>query len=109
MRNNTDKKEAFGLKDLFLIGLGILALAEEEAKKGVDVLLKKGEEKSKRSKKYVNELKEKEKVKEWEKKIEDSMERVARMLNLPTKKDIASLEKKIQELTEKIKELKKES
>lgn len=109
MKETKDREEGFSLRDLFIMGLGLMALAEEEAKKGVDVLLKKGGEKESQGKKYISELKEREKVREWEKRFERSLAMVAERLNLPTKSDIANLEKKIEELNKRVQQLTKEA
>ncbi len=97
MESNKGKEEGFGLKELFLLGLGFMATLEEETKKTVDQLVKKGAERQEKGRKYIRDLKEREESKRMEARLEEALKKVVEIAGLATKEDIHRLEKRITE------------
>ena len=94
------------LKKTYLAGVGFISLAEEKLKKTLDVWVKKGEKVEKEGRKTIEEIKEKfeDLKKDFEKKVEIQVTKIIEKLNLPTKDDIEKLEKRIEELENKLKD-----
>lgn len=101
-------------RTVLLAGIGAVALAQDEIEYFVDKLVERGELAEKDGRKLVKDLMERRKQRveeargemgdELEKRIED----VLRRLNVPTKRDIDSLSRKITTLSKKVDELTKE-
>ncbi|MFA7169636.1 MAG: phasin family protein [Candidatus Paceibacterota bacterium] len=94
------------LEKVILSGLGLVSLTQEKAQKLVDELVKEGEMSEKdgavMAKKVMDNVEKsrKEMEKKTEKAVKDVVSKIT--VNVPTKKDIAALEKKIDELNKKI-------
>ena len=98
------------VRKVLLASIGVVALAQEEIDEFVNRLIEKGEIAEKDGKRLAKEVLEKRKKhsqkaeKEFNKQVEDVMDRI----NIPTKDDIETLSKKINDLSKKVDELKKE-
>lgn len=128
MSNKTKKKKAPSVKKVsnarkngkdsllrrpFLISIGALALAEEQASSLIDSLLDRGEEARKRGQDFMKEReKERENAPEKRKKAkkkspqkrqkgEDLIARALHLLNIPTLSEVEKLNKKVDALTKK--------
>ncbi len=99
-------KEEDIIRKTFLAGIGFLSLAEDRMRKTFDIWVKKGEKVEEEGKKAVSELKEKfeDLKKDFEKKIEIQISKTIEKLNIPTRDDIESLKRKIEELEQKLKD-----
>ena len=91
---------------IWLAGLGAFAKAQEEGSKVFDALVKEGEQVQKRASKSADqtmtEIKERASG-TWDKLeqvFEDRVARALHSLNVPTRKDIDTLSKRVHELTE---------
>ncbi|GEM_PF-1672149 len=104
MAAQNSREEGLGLKDLFLLGLGLLATLEEETKKKVDQLVKKGAEKEAEGKGYLRDLKEKEGVKSFEARMEKNLKRLVELAGLATREDVRRLERRLAELSSRLEE-----
>ncbi len=104
MTTQRDREEGFGLREAFLLGLGLLATLEEETRKKVDQLVKKGAEKEGKGKDYLNELKEREGVRSFEAKLERNLKRLVELAGLATKEDIRRLERRLADMFAKLEE-----
>jgi len=96
-------------KKMFLAGLGMLSLTKERANEIAQELIKKGELSQSESKEFIIDLldraeKEKEKLL---KKIKPDIEKSLEKMDFASKKYVDNLEKKINELGEKIDKLSK--
>lgn len=101
-------------RTVLLASIGAVALAQDEIEDFVNKLVERGELAEKDGRKLVKDLKERRKEKaqqargqmgdELESRIEDVLHR----LNVPTKRDIDSLSRKITTLSKKVDELTKE-
>ncbi len=97
-----EKEEGFGIKELFLLGVGLMATLEEETKRKMDYLVKKGSEKEEKGRKYIQELKGKEEAKNVEARVERALKRMVDMAGIATKEDVRRLEKKLAESMAKV-------
>ncbi|HSH01676.1 MAG TPA: phasin family protein [Anaerolineae bacterium] len=100
-------------RNVLLAGIGAAALAQEEVEEFVNKLISRGEIAEQDGRRLINEVTEKRtsRARDAAKKAEDSVEKrvedlLARM-NIPTKKDVESLNRKLNTLNRKIDELKK--
>lgn len=111
----TDKQWAAAIREsatqIWLAGLGAFAAAQREGDKIFDTLVKRGEAVRKRTRKVASERIEEftaQTTERWDKlgeMLEDPLGRALHRLNLPTKKDIDGLNRRIDELvavTEKL-------
>ena len=106
-------------RKVLLAGIGAVALAQEEIEDFVNRLVERGEIAEKDGRKLVNDVMEKRKkqvednvdktVEKAEETVDSNIERVLHRMNVPTKKDIDDLSKKITTLTKKVDELNKKS
>ena len=106
-------------RKVLLAGIGAVALAQEEIEEFVNRLVERGEIAEKDGRKLVNDVMEKRKkqvednvdktVEKAEETVDSNIERVLHRMNVPTKKDIDDLSKKITTLTKKVDELNKKS
>ena len=100
------------LEKVILSGLGLASLTQEKAQKLVEELVKEGEMSEQdgavMAKKVMDNLEKSRR--EMEKKTDKAVKEVVGKLtaNVPTKKDIAALEKKIDELSKKLESKKTE-
>lgn len=88
------------LKKVMLAGLGAFAITREKAEEIVDELIKKGELTEDKRLKTVQDLLDKAREQEdaLNAKVAATVKNVLEKLDLPTRKDIARLEKKIDQL-----------
>lgn len=99
-------------RNVLLASIGAVALAQDELEAIVNKLVERGEIAEKDGRKLVKDLVErrKQKVESSRGDIGDEMEkrieRVLHRLNVPTKRDIEALDRKIAMLSEKVDELK---
>lgn len=86
-----------------LAGIG----AQEKAKELIEDLVKKGELNQSEGAKLLKEVMEKAEKggEEVDKKVGDVVQKTLDKLNMPSRKDIEALEKKVQELTNRLKRL----
>jgi poly(hydroxyalkanoate) granule-associated protein len=115
VEGKTDSELAALIKNsanqIWLAGLGAFAKAQEEGTKVFDALVKEGEGVQERARKTADEKIADVKAKasgQWDKLEQVFEERVARALgslNVPTKKDIESLSRRVSELTHEVKKL----
>lgn len=91
------------LRKALLAGLGV----QERAKELVDELVKKGELSQSEGAKLMKELMEKAEKggEEIDKKVGGIVQKTLEKLNLPSRKDMEDLEKKVQELSNRLKRL----
>ncbi len=108
-KKNGKAKDTGLLRRPFLISVGALALAEEQASSVIDSLLDRGEKARKAGEKYMKKedaSKSAEKKKPVAKKKsragEDLLGRALHWLNIPTRKDIEKLNKKVDSLLKKV-------
>jgi poly(hydroxyalkanoate) granule-associated protein len=96
---------------IWLAGLGAFAKAQEEGLKAFDSLVKQGEAVQDRARKVADDKIADVKAQatgQWDKLEQVFEERVARALhslNVPTKKDVDSLSRRVSELTHEVKKL----
>ena len=99
----------FLTKKMLLAGIGILSLTREKAEKITEDLIKRGEVNESESKEFVMELldkAEKEKNRLIEK-IKPDIEKEIEKTNYSLKDSVINLEKKIDDLSNKIEQIKK--
>ena len=98
------------LEKVILSGLGLASLTQEKAQKLVDELVKEGEVSEKdgaiMAKRAMDNLEKSRK--EMENKVDKAVKEIVAKANIPSKKDIAALEKKIDELTKRLENKKPE-
>ena len=92
------------IKKTILTGLGIASLTKEKAEKLVKDLIKEGEVSEGEGSKLVKDLLEKveDNKKTIEKQVEDTVKNVLKKINIPSRKDITELDKKIEKLDKKL-------
>lgn len=96
-------------RKVLLAGVGVVALAQEEAESFVHKLVERGELAEKEGRQLIKDLMEKRKqaVEEVEEvDLDARIERILHRLNVPTKNDIDALSRQITALTQKVDELK---
>ncbi len=93
-------------KGMFL-GIGLAVASKEQVEKMVDELVKKGEVAPSESKKLVDQIVERgqEEQQKIQKMINEQVKSVLKETEIPTKDDVTYLEKKIEKLEERIREL----
>jgi len=91
------------IKNIILLGLGVISLTKEKAENLAKDLIKRGELSETEEAKFVKELMEKSKKTsdEIEEKIEKTVENTLKKLNIPTRKDIDEIKEKLDELLNK--------
>lgn len=99
------------VRKVLLASIGAFALAQEEVEDFVNRLIERGEIAEKDGRKLVSEIMEKRKKRSdmAEDEVNKRIDSVLQRMNVPTKADIDSLSKKINDLSKKVDELKKES
>jgi poly(hydroxyalkanoate) granule-associated protein len=100
-----------GVRRVLMAGVGAVALAQEEVEDFVDKLVERGEIAEKDGRKLVDDILEKRKkrAQKAEDALEDRIEGLLDRMNVPTKRDIDELSKKITLLAQKVDELKKKN
>ena len=98
-------------RKVLLAGVGVVALAQEEAESFVNKLVERGELAEMDGRQLVKDFRERrrkatEEVQE-EVELDVRIERILHRLNVPTKNDIDGLSRQITALTKKVDELKK--
>jgi poly(hydroxyalkanoate) granule-associated protein len=100
---------------VWLAGLGAMALAGEEGKAMFQALVEKGEDYEQRGRKQVDRAKGKVKdaragievmVGRFSEKFDDSVAGALQRLGVPTRKEIATLSKRVEDLTKSIERMK---
>ncbi|HBF42298.1 MAG TPA: polyhydroxyalkanoate synthesis regulator [Desulfobacteraceae bacterium] len=91
------------IKKTLLTGIGLAALTKEKVEELTKELIKKGEISEKEGKEFLDDLLQKSEQarKDLETKVEDTVHRVLKKIDLATKKDIEKLEEKIKYLEKK--------
>lgn len=97
-------------RKVLLAGVGVVALAQEEAESFVNKLVERGELAEKDGRQLIKDLMEKrkkaaEQVEEVE--LDVRIERILHRLNVPTKNDIDAISRQIAALAEKVDQLNK--
>ena len=92
------------IKKTILTGLGIASLTKEKAEKLVNNLVKEGEVSQGEGSKLIKELLEKAESnkKAIEKQVEGALKNALKKLNIPSRKEIVDLDKKIEKLDKKL-------
>jgi poly(hydroxyalkanoate) granule-associated protein len=98
-------------RKVLLAGVGVVALAQEEAEAFVNKLVERGELAEKDGRQLIKDMMERrkkaaEEVEEEEVDLDVRIERILHRLNVPTKSDIDALSRQITALTQKVDELK---
>jgi poly(hydroxyalkanoate) granule-associated protein len=107
-KKNGKAKDTGLLRRPFLISVGALALAEEQASDMIDSLLDRGEKARKAGEKYMKKedaskpAKKKPAAKKKSRTGEDLLGRALHWLNIPTRKDIEKLNRKVDSLLKKV-------
>jgi poly(hydroxyalkanoate) granule-associated protein len=100
-------------RKVLLAGIGVVALSQEEAEKIVNKLIERGELAEQDGRKLIKDLMEKRKRKatevqiEAEDELEKRMEEVLGRMNIASKSDIDSLNRKLTTLSKKLDDLNK--
>ncbi len=96
-------------RKMFLISVGAVAVAQDEAEKLVQNLVEQGELAEKEGRTLLDKVAKQPKrsIRRVQDKGEDAMEQVIANLNIPTRKDLQSLEERLAELSAKIDKLAK--
>ncbi len=101
------------IRDVFLAGIGALALTKEELEAIARQLVEKGEIAERDARKLVEDVWEKRKKRseEWEDRVvrvvEERVEKVLDRLDIPRRKDLEALHERIARLEEKVDTLSK--
>jgi poly(hydroxyalkanoate) granule-associated protein len=98
-------------RKVLLAGVGVVALAQEEAESFVNKLVERGELAEKDGRQLVKDMMERRKkatdVVQEEVDLDARIERILHRLNVPTKNDIDGVSRQITALTKKVDELRK--
>ena len=100
-------------RKVLLASIGAVALAQDEIEDFVNRLVERGEIAEKDGRKLLKDVMEQrrkrmeEATEETEEEVEQRVEEMLHRMNVPTKKDIDALSRKITSLTKKVDELKK--
>jgi len=100
-------------RKVLLAGIGAVALTQEELEKFVQKLVDRGEIAEKDGRRLINEMMERRRKKaeevseETEEELDKRMEHMLHRMNIPTREDIAQLNRKITQLSKKVDELAK--
>ena len=94
------------MKKAILMGAGLAVLTTGKMKELMDELVKKGELSEKEAEENLEELKQKAQQirEEWEEKIEDTMSRVLKRMNIPSRKELEDLKDRLARLEQTQKE-----
>ncbi|UCH59308.1 MAG: phasin family protein [Anaerolineales bacterium] len=105
------RKPMFNLaRHILLAGVGAMALAQDEIEDFVDKLIERGEIAEKEGRSLIQEIKQKrqKRVERAEDDLGRRVEDILARLNIPSKADFETLSKKINTLTKKVEEIKKD-
>ncbi len=93
------------IKQIFLAGAGLVSVGKDKADKIAKELIKKGELAVKDKDKFVDDLiKKAEKTKKsFDRSLEATVKSILQKLDMPTRKDIKALERKIAKLEKRAK------
>ena len=93
------------IKKTLFAGIGAALLTEEKIENLVEEWIKKGEIGEEEGKKLISDLvnKMKKSKQDLEKKVQEEIPNILTKLNIPTRKEFSQLEKKVDQLTKKIK------
>lgn len=107
--NFQDKLPDF-VKDVWANTLEIFHKTEDDVKTFVEKMVERGKMTEEEGKKLLGELKDRfeESREKVETRANESFEKALHMINLPTKNEVASLNKRVSTLTKKVNKLKKE-
>ncbi len=96
-------------RKVLLAGVGAAALAQEEIEDFVTRLVDKGEIAEKDGRKLVKDVVERrrKRTERFGEVVDEGLERVLSLLNLPTKGDITELSERVAELSRQVEELQK--
>lgn len=100
-------------RKVLLAGIGAVALTQEELEKFVSKLVDRGEIAEKDGRRLINEMVERRRSKaeevseESEAELDNRMQSMLHRMNIPTRDDIAELNRKITQLSKKVDELAK--
>jgi polyhydroxyalkanoate synthesis regulator phasin len=97
-----------GARRVLLAGIGAVTMAQEEMEEFVGKLVERGEIADKDGRNLIKDLRKRrrEKAKEVEESLERRVEGLLDRMNIPTKRDVDELSKKVSVLAEKVDELK---
>ncbi|GAB4345825.1 MAG: hypothetical protein Kow0099_26460 [Candidatus Abyssubacteria bacterium] len=98
------------LRTPILASVGAFSIAEEGIEKFIDELVERGEASEKEGKKIAEDFRKRTRRnrKDLEKGIDDRIEKTLKAFRLPTKKDVDSLSRKIDQLEKKVSKLAKQ-
>jgi polyhydroxyalkanoate synthesis regulator phasin len=90
-----------------LAGIGMVAIAQDEAESVFDRLVSRGEEVEKTARERIKEMRARreEEAEEMEEELDTRIERILHRMNMPTQSDVKALNSKINVLNDKIEEL----
>ncbi|RJP73545.1 MAG: poly(hydroxyalkanoate) granule-associated protein [Candidatus Abyssobacteria bacterium SURF_17] len=99
------------LRTPILASVGAFSIAEEGIEKFVRDLVERGEASEKEGKKIVSDFRKRTRRnrKDFEKNIDDRIQKVLKSFRLPTKKDVDALSKKIAQLERRVARLPKKT
>ena len=97
------------VRKVLLVGIGAMAMTQEEAEKFVGRLVERGEIAEKDGRRLIHDLmdKRKKETRRAEVELDTQIEGILSRMNVPTKSDLEALGAKIAELSKKVDELKK--
>jgi polyhydroxyalkanoate synthesis regulator phasin len=95
------------MRKAMLVGIGALTLSEERARAVVEELMEQGKVSKEEGQALVKEMREKAETsrKEWEAKMRDAVQDGLRRIDVVVRSDYEALEKKVEELSARIKAL----
>ena len=98
-------------RKVLMAGIGVVALAQDEAENFVNKLVERGELAEKDARKLLDEVrkKRKEAARKTEGEVEKRLDAILSRMNVPTRGDIQALSEKIAALSEKVEALKQEN
>jgi poly(hydroxyalkanoate) granule-associated protein len=114
-RKNKKKDDAWTWVDILrtpvLASVGAFSVAEEGIEKFVRDIIERGEASEKEGKKIVEDFRKRTRRnrRDLEKGIDERIEKTLKAFRLPTKKDVVTLEKKIDQLEKKVSTLAKKA
>jgi len=109
-REKSDEEVMFGaVRKVLLASVGAAVLAQEEIEDFVNRLVEKGQIAEKDGRKLIKDVLERRKKRSerFGEAIDEGMERVLSLLNIPTKADITELSKLLADLKQQVEDLKK--
>jgi len=88
------------MKKAILMGAGLVVMTADKMKEMMDDLVKKGELSEKEARETLEEMKEKSQQiqKDWEERVEQTIDGVLRHLNIPSRKELDELKDRLAKL-----------